>query len=428
MVRFAWRFARNLLCIMPWGRNLLFPAQSLASDFGPGDADYAISVFLRHYRQLSASGFHAVDSILEVGPGRNLGTALLMWALNRSRSVGAVSVMLWDVFPNLAVDANSVRTAARALLQSPKFPCVLEVLPDNSVQGTLDMVAREELLPAIRYRVQPLKELIASGEASNVALVYSQAVIEHIWNVGDFWKTVIRLTKTDGWHSHRIDLADHGRRETNYIEMLEWSPVSYWLTMRFVPGAINRWRASVHLNYVVQSGLNILSANRETRDALPIPRTRINRKFRSMDELDLRTTAVDLVAVKTSKTKSQPSVLMFCTQFRPTIGGAERQAEKLAVALTEAGCRVTILTPRVDPDSPDREEVNGVIIERLRLTDLSLRHPVQGVAIFNIPYLMWQIKRAMKLHLEGTHILHCHNASLLTAGAALAGWMASVPV
>lgn len=298
---FVWRAARNLLCITPWGRNLLFPAQSLATCFGRGDADYAVRVFLHHYRHLSASGFRAADTILEVGPGRNVGTALLMWALNRSRCVGAVTVTLWDVFPNMVVDADAVRQAARALLESPVFHGVLETLPDDRMQVTLDGVARGELLPDIRYRVQPLTELIASGEASEVALVYSQAAIEHIWNVKDFWRVVIGLTKSGGWHSHRIDLADHGRRETNYIEMLEWSPIGYWLTLRFVPGAINRWRASMHLDFLVQSGLNILSTSRETRDTLPIPRTRIDRRFRSLDEVDLRTTAVDLVAVKAHK-------------------------------------------------------------------------------------------------------------------------------
>ena len=82
--------------------------------------------------------------------------------------------------------------------------------------------------------------------------------------------------------------------------MLEWSPIGYYLTMRFIPGAINRWRVSVHLDFLVENGLNILSTNRETRDTLPIPRTRIDRRFRSLDELDLRTTAVDLVALKTT--------------------------------------------------------------------------------------------------------------------------------
>jgi len=122
------------------------------------------------------------------------------------------------------------------------------------------------------------------------------------------------------------------------------------------------------------------------------------------------------------------SVLMFCPQFRPLVGGAERQAEKLALALTEAGGRVTILTPRLDPDSPDSERVNQVVIERFPFTDLSRRYSVPGVAVFNIPYIVWQIARAVLPRLEGMDVLHCHLASLETVAAALAGRIADVPV
>ena len=299
--RFAWRVARNALCITPWGRNLLFPSQTLANCFGRGDADYALSVFLHHYRQLSATGFRSADKILEVGPGQNLGTSVLMWALNHSRAAGMVTVILWDVFPNMIVDANAVQEAARALLDSPVFHDVQKALPDDRMDQILGAIARGELLGDIRYRVQPLPELIAAGEANDVTLVYSQSAIECIWNVADFWRAIIGLTKAGGWHSHRIDLSDHGRRETNYIEMLEWSPIGYYVTMRFIPGAINRWRASTHMTFLAEAGLKILSASRETREVLPIPRSRINRMFRSLDEVDLRTTAIDLVAVKQGK-------------------------------------------------------------------------------------------------------------------------------
>lgn len=296
--RFAWRVGRNLLCVTPWGRNMLFPAQSLANRFGRGDADYALGVFMHHHRQLAAAGFPGATRILEVGPGRNLGTSLLMWALNFSRTGQPVTVFLWDVFPNMVVNADTLTEAAHTLLDSPALKDVTKALPDDRIDQTLGMIARGEIKPDIRYCVQPLPVLIASGEARDFALVYSQAAIEHIWHIDEFWRAIISLTKPGGWHSHRIDLADHGRRKTNYIEMLEWSPLGYWLTMRFIPGAINRWRASVHLDFLAQSGLNILSAKRETRDTLPIPRSRIDRGFRSLDDEDLRTTAVDLVAVK----------------------------------------------------------------------------------------------------------------------------------
>jgi glycosyltransferase involved in cell wall biosynthesis len=122
------------------------------------------------------------------------------------------------------------------------------------------------------------------------------------------------------------------------------------------------------------------------------------------------------------------SVLMFCPQFRPVVGGAERQAEKLGTALAEAGCRVTILTPRLDPDSPDSEQINRLTIERFPLTDLSRRYRVPGIAVLNIPYIIWQIARALGPRLKVADVLHCHLASLQTAAAALAGRMAHVPV
>ena len=123
----------------------------------------------------------------------------------------------------------------------------------------------------------------------------------------------------------------------------------------------------------------------------------------------------------------KPSVLMFCPQFRPLIGGAERHAEKLAVALAETGCQVKILTPRIDPDSPDSEEANGVTIERFPLTDLARRYPVPGVAVLNIPYILWQVARAVRPHLKDADVLHCHLGSLQSAAAALAARLTHVP-
>jgi len=121
-------------------------------------------------------------------------------------------------------------------------------------------------------------------------------------------------------------------------------------------------------------------------------------------------------------------VLMFCPQFRPCVGGAERQAEKLSAALVDADCHVTVLTPRIDPDSPDIEQANGVTIKRFPLTDLACRFPVPGVALLNIPYILWQVARSVRPHLKGADVLHCHIACLQTAGAALVARLAGMPV
>lgn len=121
------------------------------------------------------------------------------------------------------------------------------------------------------------------------------------------------------------------------------------------------------------------------------------------------------------------SVLMFCPQFRPVVGGAERQAEKLARALAVDGMRVNILTPRLDALSPDMEETDGVHIERFPLIDLSRRYPCPGVALANIPAIAWQVAKALRPRLHEADVLHCHVASLATTVACWTGVRAGIP-
>jgi L-malate glycosyltransferase len=122
------------------------------------------------------------------------------------------------------------------------------------------------------------------------------------------------------------------------------------------------------------------------------------------------------------------SVLMFCPTFRPTVGGAERQAERLAQALAKRGVRVKIMTPRYDASVPAHENTHGVEIERFAFSDFSQRLPVPGIAVANIPSVLWQTARAVHSRLADYDVVHCHVASLQTAGAALAGYLARKPV
>jgi L-malate glycosyltransferase len=431
--RFAWRTARNLACMTPWGRKALFPVDETADCFGPDDAGYAIDVFLHHVRQLTSAGFRSATTILEIGPGRNLGTSLLMWAMNHSRASDPVTLFLWDVFPNMSVTSAAMREAAAKILEQPGFDQVEVAASDAEMKTILHAVAQGEIDPDIRYLVTPLAGLKRESGLQEIELVYSHAAVEHIWEIADFWERAIGLTADGGWHSHRIDLADHGRRDTNYVEMLEWSAAAYWMMMRFVPGAINRWRASMHVEFVARKGLKILVARPEVRPSLPIAKARINRALRTLDEADLLTVALDLVAVKPALvdqgTEETPrSVAMFCPQFRPIIGGAERQAERLAVELVRRGHHVIILTPRTDAESPGTENIDGVRLIRFPLRDLSTRSPVPGIGVLNLPFIVWQTVRQMRPHLKDVSILHCTIASLQTAAAAVAGRLAGIPV
>lgn len=299
LLRFGWRLGRNLACCHPAGQKLLFPQDRLATQFGRGDADYAWHVFMHHFAKLRQAGFSAADSLLEVGPGRNLGTALLWWAHCRQVIGTGVQVVCWDVFKNATPEAPGfwVTTAKELLAAGPEG----ERLPAphlEELRRCLEEVASGLLQTNILYRVEPLEDFEAAMIAGELrfGLIYSHAAIEHIWHIEAFWDAVRRLTAPGGWHCFRIDLADHGRRNGNYVEMLEWPEWAYQVSMKHIPGATNRWRAHQHLRKLGDLGMQIVIQEREQRPQLPIARDRLAEPFRSMDEAELRTTAVDIVA------------------------------------------------------------------------------------------------------------------------------------
>jgi len=299
LLRFAWRTCRNLLCVLPGGSRWLFPPEELAQRFGRGDADYAVTVYLHHARQLVAAGYPGGEHVLEAGPGRNLGTALLWWCRGVSEGHANPFVLLWDVHANADPDAPDYwQTLAQVLLPIATTAAAAHPELSASQLAVLQQVADGACEPTIRYLVCPLETLAARVSGQAFDLVLSHAALEHVRTIDRFWQHAVRLTAKQGWHSHRIDLADHGRRETNYIEMLEWSDWAWWATMRLIPGAINRWRASDYLAAVAQQGLHVLSAVPELRPALPIARNALARKYRHMSDTELRTTAIDIVGKK----------------------------------------------------------------------------------------------------------------------------------
>jgi len=58
-------------------------------------------------------------------------------------------------------------------------------------------------------------------------------------------------------------------------------------------------------------------------------------------------------------------LLIVVGQFRPLVGGAERQAEKLAAALMKTGHRVEITTRRLEAGHPREEILDGVPVRRI---------------------------------------------------------------
>jgi len=120
---------------------------------------------------------------------------------------------------------------------------------------------------------------------------------------------------------------------------------------------------------------------------------------------------------------------MLCVHFRPVVGGAERQAERLAHALLRRGCHVEVLTSWIDPDWPERESHEGLTIRRFPLTDLgrSLRW-LPGRGLPNLLIERREVHRAIRRHLEEFDLLHMHIASPVAAFALEAAHALGKPV
>ena len=122
-------------------------------------------------------------------------------------------------------------------------------------------------------------------------------------------------------------------------------------------------------------------------------------------------------------------VLMFCPQFAPAMGGAERQAEKLGKALCAQGVDVRVLTPLIDGTSPADEVMDGLPVRRFRLSDLSARFPgMRGIGLVNAPWIALQIMWHVWREAGSADVVHCHIGSLQSVAAAWAARLRGLPV
>jgi glycosyltransferase involved in cell wall biosynthesis len=123
-------------------------------------------------------------------------------------------------------------------------------------------------------------------------------------------------------------------------------------------------------------------------------------------------------------------VLMFCPQFAPLVGGAERQAERLGAELRRQGVDVRVLTPRLDTNSPAQELHDGVLpVRRFALSDLSRRFPrLRGIGLVNAPWIAAQVCWHVWREACSVDIVHCHIGCLQTVAVAIAARVRGVPV
>lgn len=112
----------------------------------------------------------------------------------------------------------------------------------------------------------------------------------------------------------------------------------------------------------------------------------------------------------------EPRVVMI-TGFSPRVGGAERQAQRLARALIRRGATVRVLTPCEDGALPENDSVDGMTVRRIPYP----RIPGIGAAT-----LLFRVMADLLIGHDD--LIHVHIPGPMLVAAVLAGRVRRVPV
>lgn len=272
--------AKLLLSRLPFGYSIwqrfgLFRHGSMDTSV------YALDVFDVHMQKTGLTGQLQGKTILELGPGDSIATAIIAAAHGaKAILVDAGSFVRTDIDPyiNLAklLDNNNLHS------------------PDLSDCRNID-----EIL--VRCHAQYLKnglKSIREIENESIDLIFSQAVLEHI-RAGDFLETIVecrRVLKPGGICSHQIDLRDHIGGALNNLRFSD----RIWESEFFARSGFytNRIRYSRMLDLFKQAGFQAETTIVSKWANLPTPQHKMTGEFRTLTDDDLMVSVFDAILRK----------------------------------------------------------------------------------------------------------------------------------
>jgi len=107
------------------------------------------------------------------------------------------------------------------------------------------------------------------------------------------------------------------------------------------------------------------------------------------------------------------TVCMFSNLYPPIFSGSSTQCSQLAGELARRGCKVIVITSRVDPGSPEFEVVDGVSTYRIPCLVLPKMPIALNFPWLNITFSPANIKRILEiLQSHSPDVIHVHNHML----------------
>jgi hypothetical protein len=284
---------------------------------GTDRSRYCYTVWMRHLRNWGIVNKGVPRKVAEIGPGDSLGTGLAALFSGCSEVHALDVVKYWDNDRNLHIFDELVELfrmkatlpddteypLVRPQLNDYSFPS--DILSDEHLAQSLAMPRLEAIRKDlsninnpgntyIRYNIPWYDPAIIQSESMD--FIYSQAVLEHVEDLENTYKSMEKWLKPGGLMSHSIDFESHGTSK-------EWN--GHWtysdLEWKIIRGGktflINRQPLSTHRKLTTDQGFKILieipvqKDNHLKRDALA-------KKFASLSEEDINCSGAYMLARK----------------------------------------------------------------------------------------------------------------------------------
>jgi SAM-dependent methyltransferase len=231
---------------------------------------YAVGVVRTHLGRVGWSDLTG-RTILELGPGDSLATAVI------SKALGATRVILVDVGDFATRDLAPYRELAAYLRSEGLSPPDIE-----SCKSREDVLAQCDA----EYHTSGLASMRAL-ESGSVDLVFSHAVLAHVRRaeLRPMLEAMYRVTTPSGVASHQIDLRDHLGGSLNHLRFSERVWEADWMARSGF--YTNRVRFSPLLEMMRVAGWECDIKHSTRWPSLPIRRSALAAPFQAMSDNDL---------------------------------------------------------------------------------------------------------------------------------------------
>jgi len=284
---------------------------------GTDSARYCYSIWLRHLVMAKSNGLNACPKIVaELGPGDSLGIGLaaLISGCDKYFAFDVVehasaerNIRIFDELVTLFESRENIPgddefPNAKPYLDLYDFP--VDILDENKLQLALEKSRIEKIRESIanlqrkdsliEYKVPWYGASILEKES--VDMIYSQAVLEHVDDLRDAYKSMRLWLKATGYISHQIDFKCHGTAD-------DWN--GHWVYSDFMwklirgkrPYLLNREPHSTHTNILLEEGYRIV-CDVKSKSESRLAADDFASRFQSISNDDLTTSGAFIQAVK----------------------------------------------------------------------------------------------------------------------------------